>query len=238
VDTGERDQVGLELVQVDVQGTIEPQRGGDGRDDLGDKTVEVLVAWPGNVQIPAADVEHGFVVNQEGAVRVLDGAVGGEDGVVGLNHGRRQAGRWVHGELELALLAVVGREALEEQSAEAGTGAAAEGVEDQEALQGVAVVCQAPLDMRRLLSIGPKMWLTSNTADAVNDPVDHLLANGVVATGIVVGGILLAADQILGVEKLAVVASADLIDRGGVEINEDGPGDVFPVVGLGEEGVV
>lgn len=36
VDTGVRDQVGLELVQIDVQRTVEPQGRGDGADDLGD----------------------------------------------------------------------------------------------------------------------------------------------------------------------------------------------------------
>jgi hypothetical protein len=35
---------------------------------------------------------------------------------------------------------------------------------------------------------------TRNTAHAVNDIIDHLLADGVVAAGVVVGGILLAAD--------------------------------------------
>jgi hypothetical protein len=33
VNAGVRDQVGLELVQVDVQGTVEAERGSDGRDD-------------------------------------------------------------------------------------------------------------------------------------------------------------------------------------------------------------
>ena len=42
VDTGVRNQVGLELVQVDVEGTIESERRGDGADNLGDKTVKVL----------------------------------------------------------------------------------------------------------------------------------------------------------------------------------------------------
>lgn len=81
-------------------------------------------------------------------------------------------------------------------------------------------------------------FLTSDTADAVNDIVNHLLANGVVTTGIVVGSILLAADQQLGVEQLAVVAGADLIDRRGVEIDEERTGDIFAVAGLGEEGLV
>lgn len=33
VNTGVGDQVGLELVQVNVEGTVEAKRGGDGRDD-------------------------------------------------------------------------------------------------------------------------------------------------------------------------------------------------------------
>ena len=79
--------------------------------------------------------------------------------------------------------------------------------------------------------------LTCDPADTVDDIVDHLLADGVVTTGIVVGGILLAADQELGVEQLAVVAGADLVDGGRVEIDEDGSRDVFAVAGLGEEGL-
>lgn len=57
------------------------------------------------------------------------------------------------------------------------------------------------------------------------------------ATGVVVGGILLAADQQLGVEELAVAAGADLIDRRGVEIDEERTGDVLAAAGLGEEGL-
>lgn len=56
-------------------------------------------------------------------------------------------------------------------------------------------------------------------------------------TGIVVGSILLAADQQLGVEELSVVTGADLIDRAGVQIDEDGPRDVFAGTGLGEDGI-
>jgi hypothetical protein len=60
--------------------------------------------------------------------------VGREDGVVGLDDRVGHAGRRVDGKLELALLAVVSAQALEKQGAEAGTGAAAERVEDEEAL--------------------------------------------------------------------------------------------------------
>lgn len=87
----------------------------------------------------------------------------------------------------------------------------------------------------RLRSSNP---LTSNTADTVDDIVDHLLADSVVTTGVVVGSILLAADQELGVEERAVVAGANLIDGGRVEIDEDGSGHIFAAAGLGEEGLV
>jgi hypothetical protein len=79
---------------------------------------------------------------------------------------------------------------------------------------------------------------TNNTANALHDTVNLLLANGIVATGVVVGGILLAADQHLRVEERSVLPSADLVNRRGVEIEEDGPGDIFAVARLGEEGLV
>jgi len=140
VDTRVGDQVGLELVQVDVQGTIKAKAGGDGADDLGDQAVQVLIAGAGDVEVAAADVVHGLVVDQEGAVGVLDGAVGGQDGVVGLNDGRRHTGGRVDRELELGLLAIVGRQTLEQERTETRTGTTTERVEDQEALEGVAVV--------------------------------------------------------------------------------------------------
>ena len=46
MDPGVGHQVGLELVEVDVEGAIEPQQGCDGRDDLADQPVEVGVTWP------------------------------------------------------------------------------------------------------------------------------------------------------------------------------------------------
>lgn len=75
----------------------------------------------------------------------------------------------------------------------------------------------------------------------------------------VVGSILLAADQLLGVEKLTVVAGADFIDRlcnfyqhprsqlvpstfrltyRRIKVDEDRTRDIFAATGLGEEGLV
>jgi hypothetical protein len=74
-------------------------------------------------------------------------------------------------------------------------------------------------------------------ADAVQTQVDDLLADGVVATGVVVRRILLAGDQLLGVEQLAVRASAHLVDDGRLQVKEHRAGDVLPGAGFGEERV-
>ena len=92
-----------------------------------------------------------------------------------------------------------------------------DGVEAQEALEASAVV-------REL-------------AEAVEDKVHDLLTDGVVTTGVVVGGILLTGDDLLRVEQLAVGSGADLIGHGGLEVNEDATGDVLSGTSLREEGV-
>ena len=61
---------------------------------------------------------------------------------------------------------------------------------------------------------------TGDAADALNDIVDHLLPDGVVAAGIVVGGVLLATDEQFWVEELAVVTSADLVDGRRIQVDE------------------
>merc|ERR1712018_226074 len=217
VDPGVGHQAGLELSQIDVESTIEPQGGGDGGHDLADQPVEVGVGGTLDVQVTTADVVDGLIVDHEGAVGVLQGGVGGQDGVVGLDHGGGHLRGGVDGELQLGFLAVVHGQTLHEQGGEARAGATAEGVEDEESLQTCALVSQFP--------------------DSVQDQVHDLLADGVVTTSVVVGGILLAGDQLLGVEQLTVCAGADLVDDGGLQIHEDGPRDVLAGASLGEEGV-
>jgi hypothetical protein len=58
-----------------------------------------------------------------------------------------------------------------------------------------------------------------------------------VSTSIVVGSILLTADQQLRMEKLAVIARANFVYWRGVEIDEDGARDVFAASSLGEDSI-
>ena len=63
VDTGERHQVGLELVQINVQGSIETKRGRDGGNNLSNETVQVSEAGGGYAQSLLANVVKSFVID-------------------------------------------------------------------------------------------------------------------------------------------------------------------------------
>jgi len=217
VDSWVWDQVGLELGEIDVQGTVESEGGGDGADDLTDQSVQVGVGWSLDVQVSSADVVDGLVVNHEGAVGVLQGGMRGQDRVVWLDDGGGDLWGWVDGKLELGLLAVVNGQSLHEEGSESGSGTTTEGVEDEETLETSTLIGQL--------------------SDSVEHQVNDLLTDGVVTSGVVVGGILLTGDQLLWVEELSVGTSSDLINDGWLEIDEDGSWNVLAGAGLTEEGV-
>jgi hypothetical protein len=217
MDSGVGDEVGLELGDINVEGTVESEGGSQGGDNLGNKSVQVGVGGSLDVKVTAADVVNGLVVEHDGDVGVLEEGVSGEDGVVGLNDGGGDLGGGVDGESELGLLTVIDGESLEEEGSETGTGTTTDGVEDKEALETSALIGQL--------------------ADSVEAEINNLLTDGVVTTGEVVSGVLLTGDELLGVEQLAVGAGSDLIDNGGFEIEEDATGNVLASTSLGEEGV-
>lgn len=86
MDTRVRHQIGLELVEIYVESTIEPQRRGDRTDDLSNQTVQVVVARTGDIQVASANIVNGLVINKEGTIRVLNGAVSRENSVIGLHN--------------------------------------------------------------------------------------------------------------------------------------------------------
>ncbi|RXH73801.1 hypothetical protein DVH24_016623 [Malus domestica] len=125
--------------------------------------------------------------------------------------------RRVHSESQLGFLSVINRKPLQKQRPKTRSGTATNGIEDQEPLEPGAVVSELP--------------------NAVEAEIYDLFADGVVTAGEVVGGVFLAGNELLRVEKLAVGAGADLVDDGGLQIDEDGARDVLAGTGLGEEGV-
>ena len=82
-------QVGLKFIQVNVEGSIKPQRGGNWGDDLGNQPVQVGVGGSVHCQIEFAQFIDGLVVNQESNFTMLKCGVGVQYGIVGLNNSWR-----------------------------------------------------------------------------------------------------------------------------------------------------
>ena len=217
MDTWVWHEVGLELGDIDVEGTVESEGGSERGDNLGDDSVQVSVGWSLNVEVSSADVVDGFVVEHDGDIGVLKKRVGGQDGVVWLNNGGGDLWGWVDGETKLGLLSVVDGKSLEEEGTKTGSGTTTDGVEDEESLETSALI--------------------GELSDSVKAEVDNFLTDGVVTTGEVVGGIFLSGDELLWVEELSVGSGSDLIDNSWLEIKEDGSWDVLASTGLREEGV-
>jgi len=210
-------QVSLELSDIDVEGTIESQRGSQRGDDLSDKSVQVSVSGSLDVELSSADIVDSFVVEHDGDISVLEEGVSGQHGVVWLNDGSGDLRGWVDGETELGLLAVIDGESFEQEGTQTGSGTTSDGVEDQESLETGTVI--------------------SELSDSVEAEIDDFLSDSVMSSGEVVGGIFLSGDKLFGMEELSVGTSSDLINDSGFQIEEDGSWDVLAGTSLGEEGV-
>jgi len=217
VDARVRHEVGLELSDIDVEGAVEAKRCSERRDHLGDESVQVGVGGSLDVERSATHVVKSLIVEAEGAVGVLEESVRRKHVVVWLDDSGGDLRGRGHGEGELGLAAVVDGESLEKERTEARSSSTTSRVEDHESLETSAVI--------------------SELSDAIKDEVDDLLADGVVTTGVVVGSILLAGDELLRVVELTVGASSDFIERSRLEVNEDTTRDVFAGTSLREEGV-
>ena len=60
VDSGIGDQIGLELIQIHVEGAVKTEGGGDGGDDLGNEAVEVGVGGSLDVKTGPTNVINGL----------------------------------------------------------------------------------------------------------------------------------------------------------------------------------
>jgi hypothetical protein len=90
-------------------------------------------------------------------------------------------------------------------------------MKDQESLQSSAVI--------------------GELSNAIENDINNLLSRRVVTTRIVVCGVLLAIDNLLGVVELTVRAIAHFVADGGFEIHKDGAGDMTAGGSFGKEGV-
>ena len=174
---------------------------------LSNQAVQILIIGSLQSKVSTANIINRLVVHHERTVRMLKGGMGCKNRVVWLNNG--SCGLWsrVDAEFQLALLAIVDGQTLHEESTEARSSSTTKRVEDQETLEPRAVVC--------------------NTANLVQNLIDQFLADSVVATSVIVGGILLASDHLLWVEQAAVGTGTDLVHDIGLKIAVNGARNIF-----------
>jgi len=207
-----------EVVDVNIQGSVETKGSRQRGDNLGNEPIEVLVGWTLNIKGSTAYIVKSFVIKVESEVRVLEKTVSGEYSIVRLDNSSGYLRRGSDGEAHLGLAAEVNGKTFKKKRSETGSGSSSSGVEDKESLKSVTVI--------------------THLADLINDGVNDILSNGVVTTGVVIGSILLSTNDGFGMVKLSVVSSTDGITNSGLEIDHDSTGYVLAVLGLAEEGVV
>merc|ERR1712158_263397 len=74
--------------------------------------------------------------------------------------------------------------------------------------------------------------LVSQFPDSVQNQIHDLLASGVV-----VGSVLLAIDQLLGMVELTVGSNPGLVNDSGLQVDEDSSWNMFSASGFREEGL-
>ena len=90
-------------------------------------------------------------------------------------------------------------------------------MEDEETLETSALISQLP--------------------DPVQNQVHDLLADGVVTPCVVVGGVLLAVDQLFRMVELTVSSNSGLVDDSRLQVNKDSSWNMVATSSLGEEGL-
>lgn len=123
-------QVGLELGEIHVEGTIKSQRSSDRRNNLPNHTVQVGVGGALDVKVFVTNVKDSFIVDHKSTVRVFQGVVCGENTVVWLNDSGGHHGCRVNGKFQLGFLAIIDRETFHEKTGEATARTTAKRVED------------------------------------------------------------------------------------------------------------
>merc|ERR1719272_246415 len=206
MESGEGDQVDGEFPEIGVELTGESEAASHTGEGGGDEMVKITVGGGGELEGPEADIVKGLVVNAHNLIGVLDELMHGEGGVVGLDDGVGDLGGWHDGEGAHNSVGVFLTDLGDKEGSHSGSGTATKRVGDLESLEVIAAL--------------------SFLADNIEDGVDKLGSFGVMSLGPVVTGTGLSEDKVVGAEELTERSSTDGIHGAGLEIREDGAGDV------------
>lgn len=212
VETREWNHVDSQLSEIRVKLTGEAKTGGDTGHNGRDQVVEISIRWVGELEGSHADVVESLVIDTEGLIGVLDQLMNGKGGIVWLDNGIRDLGRWNNREsghhTVWELLADLG----DQERTHTSTSSTTERVGDLETLEAVTSFGLATNDIENL--------------------VNKLSTLSVMSLSPVVTGTGLAENEVVGAEELAKGASTDSIHGTWLQIDEDGTGNVLVTGGL------
>ena len=153
-----------------------------------------------------------LVVDTEGLVGVLNQLVNGQGGVVRLNNGVGHLGGGDNGEGGHHAVGELLTDLGDQEGTHTSTGTTTERVSDLETLEAVTALSLA----------------TNN----IDDLVDELGTLGVVTLSPVVTGTRLTEDEVVGTEKLAEGTGTDSVHGTGLQVDQDGTGNIAVTRGL------
>jgi hypothetical protein len=206
METGEWHEVDSELSEVGVELTGESEAAGDTGESSRDEMVKITVGGGGELEGSEADIVKGLVVNAHDIIGVLDELMDGEGGVVWLNDGIRDLGGRHDREGAHLSVGVLFSDLGDEEGSHTRSGTTTKGVGDLETLEAITALS----------------FLTDN----IKDGVDKLGTLGVMTLGPVVTSTGLSEDEVVRSEELTERSGSDGVHGTGLEIHEDGTGDV------------
>ncbi|GMR35947.1 hypothetical protein PMAYCL1PPCAC_06142, partial [Pristionchus mayeri] len=212
VETREGNHVDCELAEISIELTRETEAGGHSRHGHGYEVVQVSIVGVGQLECTEANLVKGLVVDAEGLVGVLDELVDRERRIVGLDNGVRDLERGNDGEGAHDSVRVLLTDLGDQQGAHSGSSSTSERVGKLESLKAVASL--------------------SLLADNIEDLVHELGSLGVVSLCPVVSCSTLAEDEVVGAEHGSVGSSADRVHGSGLQIDEDGAGNILSSASL------
>jgi len=212
METGERHEVDSEFTEVRVELAGETEAASDTGEGGGHEMVKITVGGGGELKGTEADIVKSLVVNGHDIVGVLNELMDGEGGVVRLNDGIGDLGRGHDGEGAHHSVGVFFSDLGDKECSHTGSGTTTERVGDLETLEAIA-------------TFG---FFTDN----IEDGVDEFSTFGVMTFSPVVTGTGLSEDEVIGSEELTERSGTDGVHGSGLEIHEDGSGDVTSTGGF------
>merc|ERR1719272_2657512 len=212
MESGEGDQVDGEFPEIGVELTGESEAASHTGESGGDEMVKITVGGGGELEGPEADIVEGLVVDAHNLIGVLDELMHGEGGVVGLDDGVGDLGGGHHGEGAHNSVGVLLTDLGDKECSHTGSGTTTKRVGDLESLEAIAAF--------------------GFLADDIEDGVDEFGTFGVMSLGPVVTGTGLSENEVIGSEELSEGTGSDGVHGSGLEIHEDGSGNVTATGGF------